>query len=166
MMALSARSQEGITKTSISALNTSSCRKGTGPSGLRHGLVLIVVGFAALFLGTDRRILFEWSKSSSKDFQAQSVRAAGVLGSSMINYTERTECSTLKQHDADLAVTRSPTPMDGEMWCVLDKKNTRIFNHFPPASETLLPCWSWFQRIGERTGESNMSCGFYFDTEP
>jgi hypothetical protein len=48
------------------------------------------------------------------------------------------------------------------MWCVLDENNTVQFKHFPHASQALLPCWSWFERVRESTGGgSNMSCGFY-----
>lgn len=59
------------------------------------------------------------------------------------------------------------------LWCVLDDNNTVLFDHFPHTSQSLLPCWSWFQRMQEQKGDdeqmahtgttasSNMSCGFY-----
>jgi hypothetical protein len=47
------------------------------------------------------------------------------------------------------------------MWCVLDEKNTFMFHLFQHASESLLTCWSWFQRTRESSDDSNMKCGFY-----
>jgi hypothetical protein len=45
-------------------------------------------------------------------------------------------------------------------WCVLSKKTTwrsthKYFNHFPHASEGILPCWSWF-----RQENATDHCGF------
>ena len=42
-------------------------------------------------------------------------------------------------------------------WCVISKKTgtlTKYFEHFPHASENLLPCWSWFRRT-----RSTGNCG-------
>jgi len=65
--------------------------------------------------------------------------------------TPDTECTTLNHPHAGVEVAPSaPTVMVGEMWCVLDENNTALFKHFPPASQALLPCWSWFQRIREK----------------
>lgn len=45
-------------------------------------------------------------------------------------------------------------------WCILSKKTTwrsthTYFNHFPHASEGILPCWSWF-----RQENATNHCGF------
>jgi hypothetical protein len=36
-----------------------------------------------------------------------------------------------------------------------------MFHLFQHASESLLTCWSWFQRTRESSDDSNMKCGFY-----
>eukprot|EP00527_Entomoneis_sp_CCMP2396_P006259 CAMPEP_0198149604 /NCGR_PEP_ID=MMETSP1443-20131203/47351_1 /TAXON_ID=186043 /ORGANISM="Entomoneis sp., Strain CCMP2396" /LENGTH=377 /DNA_ID=CAMNT_0043814691 /DNA_START=74 /DNA_END=1207 /DNA_ORIENTATION=+ len=43
-------------------------------------------------------------------------------------------------------------------WCILDKKSTSKFFHFPHALQTLSLCWSWFQTQKEATDK----CGLYF----
>lgn len=45
-------------------------------------------------------------------------------------------------------------------WCVLDANNTYRFQHFAHASQSLFPCWSYFERM--RLKNANVSCGFWF----
>ena len=128
------------------------------PTGTLH--VLLIAAFITLvYVSLDGRILFEcmWSSTttSNKDYPRKYV--AGLSSS-----TAKANLSggyTARYQHTGLAAP-GPTPRDGEMWCVLDENNTVLFKHFPHASQALLPCWSWFQRIRE-SGGTNMSCGFY-----
>ena len=57
------------------------------------------------------------------------------------------------------------------LWCQLDQRNTVYFFHFPHASQALLPCWSWFQKVKRARKKIHYSsamkvrarthCGFY-----
>ena len=66
-----------------------------------------------------------------------------------------------------LAATSSQakeTPPDVWMLCELNERTTsEMFRHFPHASQTLLPCWSWFQRMRRQLMVSSKTsrCAFY-----
>jgi Glycosyltransferase 61 len=133
----------------------SSCRRRTAPTGIIH--VLLIVAFLTLLnVRIDGRFLFKWSSTTTKNNYPRTFLVG--LSPSIVTNITTTGCKTLNQH-AGVAASIS-TPRDGEMWCVLDPNNTVQFKHFPHASQALLPCWSWFQRMRE-SGGSNMSCGFY-----
>lgn len=127
--------------------------KGAIGRALLH--VVLVVAFLTLLL-----LLLQWSSPSTTEDKQRIFRAVR-LSSSMAK-PDIAVFSSLHQETADDAMPPSPTMgMNGEMWCVLDE-NTVQFKHFPHASQALLPCWSWFERVRESTGGgSNMSCGFY-----
>ena len=133
----------------------SSCRRRTAPTGIIP--VLLIVAFLTLLnVRIDGRLLFKWSSTTTKNNYPRTFLVG--LSPSIVTNITTTGCKTLNQH-AGVAASVS-TPKDGEMWCVLDPNNTVQFKHFPHASQALLPCWSWFQRMRE-SGGSNMSCGFY-----
>jgi Glycosyltransferase 61 len=121
------------------------------------GLLLAAFISLLLYASTDGRILIDWS-STSKVYP-RTFRIGG-LSSSIVTNATTNGCTTLNQH-AGVVASVPNLSGDGEMWCVLDEKNAFLFHHFPHASESLLTCWSWFQRIRESAGGSNMSCGFY-----
>ena len=58
--------------------------------------------------------------------------------------------------------SRSEPAVGKKHWCIvapkyLPKNTRKHFNHFPHASEILLPCWSWFMEQG-----ATDNCGYFF----
>jgi Glycosyltransferase 61 len=153
------------TITSVSAAaetSCSTCFRRTAPEVLRHGLLIAVLVLTSLlFIVIDGRILFPRTRTGNKDYLRTFPGAIGLSSLSSMSKTNISGgCPPLNQNGEVAAL--SPTLMDGEMWCVLEKNNTHQFKHFPHASESLLACWSWFQRTRESAASgSNMSCGFY-----
>jgi Glycosyltransferase 61 len=155
--------------TSLSTADTSSsscwCRTAsTGTRQLQHVLLILAVFSTLLYyLIIDGSILFEFSRPTGSETNSflRTFRAGRIRASSNITNTNVSGYASVNQYPGE--VQGAPTLMDGEMWCVLDKKNTRMFKHFPHASESLLGCWSWFQRTRESVagGSNSMSCGFY-----
>ena len=64
-----------------------------------------------------------------------------------------------------------PEPAELWLWCQLDEGNviSKHFVHFPHASQALIPCWSWFQKIKRARNNhlpasvtrAHTHCGFY-----
>jgi hypothetical protein len=142
--------------------NSSSYRRRSASAvGLLQRLILGAAFLTALYVSTDGRIQFELSRtrtstsSNKESYPARSVRAVGEWNSSSLVAQTAIEDSTrLNQNATGSAVVPAAAAtmtLDREMWCVLDENNTRQFKHFPHASESLLACWSWFQRIREST---------------
>ena len=130
---------------------------------LAAGLTLLYISMIA-----DERILFELRSSTIVTDGQDKLRRAGQLSSSSIAQADIAGFASLNHHHTGAMMKLSPDPavMNMEMWCVLDENNTFQFKHFPHASQALLPCWSWFQRIRERVaGGSNMTCGFFVNPE-
>ena len=79
----------------------------------------------------------------------------------------------VRADDLEYADAQAPIQTTSEvwLWCQLDADNTRFrhFRHFPHASQALLPCWSWFQKIKRerrhrlmtKDTRTNTHCGFY-----
>ena len=55
------------------------------------------------------------------------------------------------------------------LWCALKRYSTRRLFHFPHAAQSLLPCWSWFERMRSNltntttttTTTTVLHCGFW-----
>jgi hypothetical protein len=73
---------------------------------------------------------------------------------------------SIRTVDNEIVLEDSPlahvTPI---AWCILDDTNSnpRHFRHFPHASQSLIPCWSYFSRVRERIPDAR--CGFWLDSD-
>lgn len=80
------------------------------------------------------------------------------------NHFKRDRANALKQnavvHEKEIVAIQQEPPDKNTHWCIISKDYSmklpaEWFNHFPHASEVILPCWSWFRRQN-----ATQNCGF------
>lgn len=104
------------------------------------------------------------SKWSSLTFEGRTVsskntsinRRPDEAGFASLRVTSKREMSP---RDVDKSMWNETVPTE-VAWCILDANNTYRFQHFAHASQSLFPCWSYFERMREKI--PNLICGYWF----